>query len=138
MILDLTRCLNALLIHFPVDPMCLSPRIMLLIGLTNPEVTSAVIVRSRETHDLGIHVSLESPVILGISESLGKFVSLGTNGIHEPSILLAQTVLATSLTDEHKNTVGNPLGLMDQDVVANMNGNGLGMLRAAEATIMVV
>ena len=95
-------------------------------------------VRSRETHDLGIHVSLESPVILGISESLGKFVSPGINEIHEISILLAQTVLATSLIDEHKNTVGNPLDLMDQDVVANMNGNGLGMLRAAGATIMAV
>lgn len=135
--LDLTRFRNGHLIPSPVDLMCLFPRTTLPKDLTNPADMSVVMVKSPETHALGILVSPGNLAMLEISVSLENLVNPGISAILEILILLVPIVHATSLSDERKITAGNHLELTDQVVVANMSETELEILRAVEVTIMV-
>lgn len=137
MILGLIRCLNARLILSLVDLMCLSLLTILLIDSANLEAMSVVMVRSLGTHAPEIRASLEKLVTLGISETLGSHANRETNETREISTLLVQNVLASFLTDDHRNTVETHLDLTG-DVAASMSENGPETLRAVEATIMAV
>lgn len=94
-------------------------------------------VKSPETHALGILVSPGNLAMLEISVSLENLVNPGISAILEILILLVPIVHATSLSDERKITAGNHLELTDQVVVANMSETELEILRAVEVTIMI-
>jgi hypothetical protein len=136
MILGLIRCLNALPIPSLVDLTCRSLP-TLLIDLTNLGAMSVVTERNHEIHAPEIHESLEKFVKIGINEILGKHANHETKEIRGISTPLVKTVLVSSLTDEHRNTVESHPDLME-GVAANTSENGPEMLRAAEVMIMAV